>query len=241
MEDEINMNKRWVLLIVLILMFAGSCSKDADLAKNQEEKPKNEVPKPIEDGLDLVVEIRDRIHPSMQECLFKIYGEKKEYFYSANKLTISSVGEEKLIQEILIDETETADSENLGLLIEDMNFDEYKDIRVQQFLPAGPNVPYYYWLWDSKSSQFITNKELEEITAPEFDHENKIIKSYVRVNAVAHTELIYKFINGVPTIIRETESVADIDNKVFHITIKELKDNEMKVIKEYDEPIKDER
>src|ERR1700720_1454639 len=39
-------------------------------------------------------------------------------------------------------------------IIEDINFDGVNDIRLLQFLPAAPNLPYYYWIYDRKSGKF---------------------------------------------------------------------------------------
>ena len=103
-----------------------------------------------------------------------------------------------------------------------MNFDGYKDIRIQQFLPASPNVPYYYWLWDKESSKFIKNDDLEKITSPIFDSENKSIKSNVRANAGTYYDYEYKYIGNKLTLVRETEKIADPEKNVWHITIKQL-------------------
>ncbi len=37
---------------------------------------------------------------------------------------------------------------------QDMNFDGFSDICLQAWIPAGPNVPYYYWLWDPDAEAF---------------------------------------------------------------------------------------
>jgi hypothetical protein len=193
---------------------------------------------------DIVISLKDRIHITSSEFIFKVFGKKLKteydyYKYSANKIQIYKVnGKEELIQEITFDATDTPEEESLGFVIEDMNFDGYKDIRIQQFLPAAPNIPYYCWLWDDKTSKFVENIYLEEITSPEFDQENKIIKSFARASAANHFERTYKYLNGIPTLIKEFEIAAEfLDDKtmIHHIT-RELKDGRMQVVQEYYEP-----
>lgn len=185
----------------------------------------------------LPIIIKNRIHPSLPEFVFISYGFKKENFYSTNKIEVYNG--KKIVQEITFNNTETLDTESLGIIIEDMNFDGYKDLRIQQFTPASPNIPYYYWLWDTKTAQFISNKKLAEITAPEFNQQNKTIKSYVRDGAATHYELTYKYIRGIPTLVKEKKSDADPEKNVLHVTISELRNGEMIVTKEYDEPLPD--
>lgn len=142
------------------------------------------------------------------------------------------------MQELVFSDTSTPDGNQLGIVIEDMNFDGNKDIRIQQFLPATANVLYYYWLWDKETSKYLKNNELEKITSPIFDSESKSINSNVKENAGTYYDYEYKYVDSKPTLIRKTERIADLEKNVWHITIKELIEKEMKVTKKYDEEIK---
>lgn len=184
-------------------------------------------------------EIKEKINPSMAEFTFSVYGKKNEDMYSANKIIIKKSQDKSIIQELDFDFTETPDIEKLGIEIEDMNFDGYKDIRIQQALPAGPNIPYYYWLWDKASTKYIRNQELEEITSPEFNSANKTIISSVRENAFTYYDRTYKYNDGIPTLMLEIERVGDGDKKAWNITVRELNGKEMKVVKEYTEPLEE--
>lgn len=232
-----------LVLLMSISLFAAGCRKTDGVLPNAQSATSITLedsgsPKPEEDRTDIVLKFRDRIHPSMPEYTFAVYGRKEDYGYSANKIVIFNANGD-VIQQITFDKTETADGERLGFYIEDMNFDGYKDLRIQQFLPAGPNIPYYYWLWDKNTSRYVRNKELEEITSPEFDDKDKVIKSTVRDSASTYYERVYKYIDGKPTLFRETERVADMDKKIWHVTVRELKGSEMKVISKYNEPFRD--
>ena len=194
---------------------------------------------PANSPIDHIIILKDKIHPSLPDYTFKVYGQKMDNLYSANKIEIYNGAKNKeKLQELMFSDTSTPDGDKLGVIIEDMNFDGYKDIRIQQFLPATANVPYYYWLWDKETSKFIKNNDFEIITAPIFDSKNKLIKSNVKENATTYYDYEYKFINNKITLIKETQRISDLDKKVWHVTIKELIKNEMKVIKKYDEKIK---
>lgn len=63
------------------------------------------------------------------------------------------------------------------LAIEDMNFDGRTDFRLMEFLPAGPNVPFLFWIYNPTNELFEENNYYGEITSPEFDYEKKQINS----------------------------------------------------------------
>jgi len=244
------------LSIVFITIFCAGCSENAN-PQSQVIEPKTQPAnneqvdetkvistqqtpeKPSKSSVEPLVVLRDKIHPSLPEYTFKVYGQKKDTIYSASKIEIyKDAKKNEKLQELVFSDTSTPDGTQLGIVIEDMNFDGYKDIRIQQFLPATGNVPYYYWLWDKEESKYIKNTELEKITSPVIDAKGKSIKSNFKENAATYYDYEYKYISSKLTLIRETERIADLEKKVWHVTIKELIENEMKVIKKYDEEIK---
>jgi hypothetical protein len=77
-------------------------------------------------------------------------------------------------------------SQDQIFLVEDVNFDNINDIRLLQFLPAAPNLPYYYWVYNSITKIFQRQKALEEITSPKFDHTKRIITSFWRASCCDH-------------------------------------------------------
>ena len=84
------------------------------------------------------------------------------------KITILDRKSKKVVQ--VITPPENATPVNLTadelFIIEDMNFDRFNDIRMVQFMPAGPNIPFYYWIYDTVSHKFLRNTPLEDITSP---------------------------------------------------------------------------
>lgn len=192
---------------------------------------------------EIILAFRDNLHPSLPEYEIKVYGKRKIsggdfIHYSAHKIAVFQIAGHELIQEINFDETRTNNGKNLGFVIEDMNFDGYKDIRIQRATPAGPNIPYLCWLWDNDTKHFFENRHLETILAPRFDHEKKIITSFARESAAHHFDFTYKYIDDIPTLIKIRERKGEIVNgqKIGHFITKELKDGEMQVIEEFSRP-----
>lgn len=88
----------------------------------------------------------------------------------------------------------------LGVL--DMNFDGYSDLRLVEFQPAGPNVPYLNWLFDPASGRFVESTALNEITAPKFDAAAHEIRSDWRDGASRYGTDIYAYKDGVLVPVR---------------------------------------
>src|SRR5215211_5221367 len=104
-------------------------------------------------------------------------GDSVNYFCSVKSISIRRGQDQRQIQ--IIYPTENYPSCTLPkeqiFIVEDVNFDGYNDIRLLQFLPAAPNLPYYYWLYNPAKQNFQPQKDLEEITSPTFDPIEKLI------------------------------------------------------------------
>jgi hypothetical protein len=110
----------------------------------------------------------------------------------------------------------------------DADFDGHNDIMLMQFLPASPNVPYYFWLYDPATGLFAEDSALETITSPEFDAETKSITSFWRSGCCDHGLSTYRYINGSPTLVEEREEAAKLDH--METTVRRLVKGKMKLI-----------
>ncbi|WP_435165174.1 XAC2610-related protein [Paenibacillus glycanilyticus] len=179
-----------------------------------------------------------RIHPDMPEYLLKIYGRAEgehieDQSYHANKIELYDG--DRLVQSIPLEATDTWDGMNLGAEVEDMNFDGFLDLRIQSLIPAGPNTPYLYWLWNPKSSLLELNKELEEITATEFDSFTQTIHCFNRDNAAEYSDVYYRYIEGSPVVVLSLIHKFDDDQVLWQVTINELINGKMQVTGQYEE------
>ena len=158
-------------------------------------------------------------------------GDSVNYSCVVKSILITRLKDKKQIQTIVPEENYPS----CGLpkkevfIIEDVNFDGHNDIRLLQFLPAGPNLPYYFWSYNPSAQKFQRQKALEEITSPDFDPKKKLIYSFWRSSCCDHGSSTYRYINGRPTLIEESE-VKEEDGKVI-TTIKKLVSGKMKLVK----------
>ena len=112
-----------------------------------------------------------------------------------------------------------------------MNFDGYGDIRLIEFLPAGPNVPYLNWLFDPATGRFVSSPELDEITSPTFDAATRRIRSEWRDGAASYGTDIYEMIEGRPVPVRK-ERREYTDEGVYELTVSERRDGEWRDVEQ---------
>lgn len=85
------------------------------------------------------------------------------------------------------------DLETVGVLFTDFNFDGFENLALMKFLPAGPNVPYVYYLYDQGKQKFKRFEALEDLTSPDVKPAEKRIHSYWRNSAAESGYDIYKW------------------------------------------------
>ncbi len=173
------------------------------------------------------------IQANLPEAQFKLFGHKADDRYFIQRVeisldgktqTIDSYGTEKL-------EAEVMDLKDSGFVIEDVNFDGYKDIRLMEGLMAGPDVPYIYWLFEPQQKSFVYSEAFSELTSPVIDAQKKQITVPWRDGAMGTGESIYTVEKDKPVLIRE-ETRYYQDNGSYKLTVKELKNGEMQVVDE---------
>lgn len=98
---------------------------------------------------------------------------------------------------------------NNVFIIQDLNGDGFSDLRLLSHVPAGANLPYLYWLYNSTSNQFEPNQALEALTSPEYLG-NGIIRSFERSNAATATYTYYRWQNG--QLVLDNREVCEVVN-----------------------------
>lgn len=148
---------------------------------------------------------------------FKLFSQEMIVFYKSNLefqlikvcngenceiIRIEILKDGQLTQAIIPDKNyfnKTFPNDQL-FVIEDMNFDEKLDFRLMEFIPAGPNIPYLYWIFNPTNQVFQSNENYGEITSPEFDHEKEEINSTWRNGCCEHGRDVYKLKDGIPML-----------------------------------------
>jgi LysM repeat protein len=116
-------------------------------------------------------------------------------------------------------ETSTAVNNTNSLIVGDMNYDGNDDFRIVKFLPAGPNIPYLYYLYDPGTRSFIYSKAYENITSPEFPG-NSEIRSKWRESAAKSGIDTYTVANNTPRLTRrETWEALNATQATHLVTV----------------------
>jgi hypothetical protein len=170
-----------------------------------------------------VTTVRGRLREDMPEFDFEIEEvlDKKEGVYRVRSIIVSENG--KTLQTISIPELTSEGQTRIfpkvekQLILEDMNFDGYQDIRLYDTLGGGYRVEWVYLLWNPNKEQFEHEPALNDVPAmcmPSFDQENKKIYGMVRYSAGSHGAYTYEYIDGVLTkIVYELEEWLYIDDE----------------------------
>lgn len=83
-----------------------------------------------------------------------------------------------------------------GIEFGDYNFDGYTDFSVIQFLPAGPNIPSSFALFDREQGRFVLNERLSEMTSPTFDPRTRTVSSAWRGGAAHYGRDVLRWESG---------------------------------------------
>ncbi|MBP2642669.1 MAG: hypothetical protein H6Q67_556 [Firmicutes bacterium] len=224
-----------IQLIILLGVIPFTCFASANNQSKQDTLSQPSGPRIV-----LLQTVQESIHPTLPDFIFKLYGYTEKDSHTVRKLEIIRADKpNEVFQKIIFPRTEIGEYPSTidsgGFTIEDMNFDGYKDFRLQQWITTGANTPYRYWIWNQATSQFILNNELEPITSPRMDYENKEIVSYVRDGAARHIIITYKYIDGHILQTQMIQTEVDLPNNLIHITVERLK-NGSTVTAKYDAP-----
>ncbi|WP_145089303.1 hypothetical protein [Sporomusa sp. KB1] len=114
----------------------------------------------------------------------------------------------KLLLEIPYDPNYIPLADSDRLIVEDMNFDGYADLKMMVSRGMA-NVYYTCWLWDQAKQNFVLHKELSELSSPRFDADSKTIFSHNRSSATDSTAETYVFENSRLRLLTIMEQAYD--------------------------------
>lgn len=177
--------------------------------------------------------LRSRIHSDLPEFTFTLIGSVGSEPAGGRptaRIEIRRDAEARPSQTIDALEVEAAGPDRAPALEAiDMNFDGYADLRVPQFLPAGPNVPYLNWLFEPASGRFLRSAELDAMTSPVFDGEARQIRSEWRDGATRYGTNLYGIVEGRPVLVRKTVKEYTQPG-MYTLTVSEFVGGEWKVV-----------
>ena len=152
------------------------------------------------------------IHPTLPPFTLVLEGTVVEDQAQVEAIAIYVGAAETPRQRLTGLETQFPDLVQAGLVIEDLDFNGFQDLRLPQFLPASPNIPYHYWLYNPETGLFERQEALEEaVTSPTVDAERQVLQSFQRVSANTYVVGEYQFQEGEPVLVRETTEIYTPD------------------------------
>lgn len=161
---------------------------------------------------------------------FELLGETSENkMKTVTSINILKKSDGTLFQEL--SDFEATVQENEQVVIEDLNFDGYADIRLLQYLPEDANIPFYYWLYNPSTKIYERNAALEIVHSPSIDDENQLILSqWVDGDNIQGTDY-YQF-SGDKLILTKQEVKETTDEKSYVLTVKQPIGDSLKVVKQ---------
>lgn len=182
----------------LLWLVACGCQAPAPLSPAESEPAEND---------QSVRTVQARIHADLPAFSFTLVGQPEEQaaeVIQVTKIEVRRGSELEPVQVIDNLETETPFTEHFrGFEVLDMNFDGYGDIRIVEFQPPGPNLPYLNWLFDPADQRFVASPELNNISSPKFDIGTRRIHSEWRDGAARYGTDSFEVIEGKPVLTRK--------------------------------------
>ena len=203
----------WIAVCLFLSGFRVSAMGPSMLSYGEEEN-ENQV-LPHRDGSCFTTTVRGKLKSGMPEFAFDIEAcfDRKNSRYNVKSVTVRD-GEE-ILQTISVPELscfgETAvwpdQEENMGLELEDVNFDGYKDIRLFDTPNGNYRLEWIYLVWNPETEQFDHDPRLNEISLADFDQEEQLIYGMERDGAIRHYYYTYQYLDGEPVKIREEREI----------------------------------
>ncbi len=229
------------LYLFLTLAIVISCASP-DTTKEQENKKISPRPvfrvqekkQPKHEGENNQWEYIVKVSPNLHEYTLNFIGKGTENFLNINKIEIFKLEENKPLQ--VIDSLETLTpiiNGNILFVMEDVNFDNYNDLRVVSRSSLS-SLPFLYFLFVPETGLFKRNIDYERITSPQVDFSDKEIVSFKKNDQNSYVTEFYKIKNGSPVLVKKVVKAFTKDN-LLQVTTYELINNEMVVTDQHTE------
>lgn len=168
----------------------------------------------------LFTEVQAQVSPNSGLTIFRVLGDRESKSFSAYGIhVIAPDGSEHMLDEF--DATFPDDSEADVLLIEDLNFDGYADLRMAKYMFGGANVPYLVWLFNPQTLKFETSEAFQSLVSLQVDNEKRELISRRKVSSNESSINFYRFEGGQLVLARVQEITLNPDGssivKLFEI------------------------
>lgn len=215
---------------VAAALLLGACGGGATPPEASRDVPAKAA-RPSRQG-EAIAEYRESIHPGLPDFRFTLTGAKPSGDTGPARVQAIEIrrdAESDPFQVIGTLNAETPIELPAAFEAIDMNFDGYRDIRLMDSLPAGPNTPYRNWKFNPATGSFEPSPELDAIPAAHYDAASKTIRSSWRDGAARYGHDTYRYIAAKPVLVRREERLYTAPG-VYTRTLSERRGNELEVI-----------
>ncbi len=167
----------------------------------------------------MLFEIAAPVVENTQPYVFQVFGDKDEdgTAYTAYGIQVVAPGGGVS----MLDEFESmlpANSEADALIVEDVNFDGYADLRMMQYQTGGSAVPYYYWIYQPETGGFARAEFFEVVKSPQIDPDTRQLVSRQKLSSTETVTEFYDPQGFVPTLVRkEVRNYAPDGSSKVHV------------------------
>lgn len=163
---------------------------------------------------------------------FKTIGEEGENNTKVvSRIEIQKVNSKSSFQ--VLEGFEAKVQKNEEVIVEDLNFDGFMDIRLMQYLPIDESIAYFYWLYDDRNKRFVRIETLEKnIFSPTLDTEEELIISQWRKNDGSWGADFYQFTEAFDIKLVKQEINTPQDDEMFQMILKENQGGVMTIVKD---------
>ncbi len=163
------------------------------------------------------------------ELVLKLFAQKDEAgLYHATALQIYHASISNLpMQTIELTGCESNTPDFL-LIVEDMNFDGIKDIRLVSSSGAQ-NTYYNCYVWDIDSASFHKDELLSALPSLQVNTSTKTIHFFEHGSATDYREGDLRYLDGDLTMIREVTQTFDAATNLFTVTTREFEDGSLRI------------
>ena len=154
--------------------------------------------------------------PAIIDFDFELLGEINNSNKTVSQINVINKENTQLHQKLKGFEAEV--HENEEVLVEDLNFDGYPDIRLMKYLPGTMEIPFYYWLYNPTNRQFERATFLESVLSPSVDTENELLKSSWRKSEKEYGVNYFAYTNDSIQLVKQEVYEYMADDVVHRIT-----------------------
>lgn len=179
-----------------------------------------------------------------RELTLKLYGNeiKENGLYSIYQMKVYD--KEKLIQTIIVKDDIAAEwgegtsingteswYKDSGFTGIDINFDDSQDIGLMGWVPARGNLPYYYWIWNTKNQQFEYAFSLPNLKVDR--QEQLLITEHVVSGQGDDTDFYRYNEDGTLLNVKRISRNFDFESGKLLVQVYELVDGKLEQVDEY--------